>query len=172
MNLHEEINRQKTLMGVTENPHRIKAREFGEMTFESKDAVAFEYRRGKVYLEPKGTHGGGVTAFYKYTVRQKDVPKWEESSIHGRIWTVSRIVSFWIYPRNQAELTKVINDIYAEADVVRKVYDLPTFSIDYVEIPWNTVMDEPEPDWDTKSFAGSTNFKIIGVGDYDKYRKK
>ena len=171
MNLHEEINRQKTLMGVTENPHRINAREFNGLDYGDKDAVAFEYRRGEMYLEPEGTHGGGVTSFYKYTVRQKDVPPYEETSVHGRFWTDNRIVSFWVYPPSQAELVKVINDIYAEANAVRKVYSLPEFRINYVEIPWNTVLDEPEKTWDTTSFTGNTNFKVINVEDYDKYMK-
>jgi len=169
MSLHEEIKRQQKLMGITENPHRIKAREFGEMTYDGKDAIAFEYRHKKIYLEPKGTHDGGVTSFYKYEIRQKNIPPFEVISIRGRIWMDSSIVSFWVYPTNQIELIKVIDDIYTESNEVRKVYPLPDFQIKYIEIPWNTQLNEPEKTWDSNSFAGSPNFKIINIENYDKY---
>jgi hypothetical protein len=173
MNLHEEIDRQKNLMGISENPHQINAREFRTLDYKSSDAIVFEYRGDILYLAPQTTHGGGITLFYTNELRQ-NIPAPISTEIKGRIWTNSRLVSFWNYPKSQGELMMVIKNIYREADRIRKRFpniNLPEFSIKYIEIPWNVALNEPMQDWDTWALEGSSNFKIINIEDYEKYYK-
>ena len=175
MKLIEQINRQKKLMGLTETPHMIKSKEFGELKYTNADVIVFEYRGDDLYIAPHATHSHGITSFYTQTLGQINLPKYLDDEIQGRLWTRESIVSFWVYPQNQEEMNKFVNDIHNEAEKIRINYPnagIPPFTIKYVEIPWDLNLNKPEPNWDSYTdLHGSPNFKIVNIEDFGKYYK-
>lgn len=173
---------------LNESPHAIKWKEFGDLYYTDSDTIAFGYydlldsknTKPKLYLSPQGTHGTGTSEFYIDNKRKIKYPKnhlkynieniyqlmYNRTLPSGRIWTESKIMTFWKYPTDYQQLMKTINDIFNEADIIRKFYPLlPKFDIKYIELP----KKEIDLNWNM-----DTNYQsniIIDIESYDKYVK-
>jgi hypothetical protein len=184
MNLREEIARQKKLMDIEESPHNVQNREFGHLTYSDSDTLVFGYytKDIQLYVAPLTTHGRGTAEFYIENRKDKGYPltnpkydpkllespaafNYHTDKPRGRIWMDSKLLTFWKYPNSQAELNKIVLQIFRESDVVRQFYPLQHFELKYVEIPKR--MDTFNWEWDT-SFSLYQPHTIINIESYGK----
>lgn len=99
-------DRNKNESKLNENPDYI-----GKLNkaFYDEDSLAFGYYNGEMYVNPK-LHGDHPELKEERLIRN-------DFKYPGRLWTDSKVISFWIFPHRE-EFLKIISDIEEVSDVV------------------------------------------------------
>lgn len=131
---------------ITENPDRVSS----DVWWRKNDALTFGYVKGKFFISDKVTNHPdfAMDLVNKKLVSITDVAnnRYEVSrtsfKFPGRLWTKSKIVSFWEYP-DKNQFDKFIDDCKKNGIIIDK-----TWKIDIEDGPTNHL--EPVTDYSNK----------------------
>lgn len=133
---------------------------------------AFGYFDGIMRVsKEQGTHPGILTKITGEDIEADDRVKFKYP---GRVWLGHKYISFWLYPKNNKELKKVVNDLES---ALSKLYnksvviwedDEYQIDVNIIDDPKDNFGQNPEGDWGTynekssqliplKDFNGSAN---------------
>ena len=82
-----------------------------ELEYDDKDTISFGYYKNKMYVSDyRGMH---FEINDEYNLNIPGEPRFK-MKYPGRIWTKSKIITFWGYPKNHSEMKKTIEDLEKE----------------------------------------------------------
>lgn len=125
------------------------------LDYEDPDAHAFGIYMGSMYVGWSTSNHGEIHP------RLQNRTQFE---FPGRIWTDSKIISFWQYPENNEELHKVIEMLEYELNM--EIWDVPGWLIEVIMDPET---EQPMTGrFGKANFDTSDNLKLIPLRSYQK----